>query len=51
MHFRAYLLVVGSYAVLRVALHGVQQGEEAQQRVAVTWRQQVEEVLEVLQLV
>ena len=46
-----YLLVLGSDGVLGEALHRVQQGEEAQQSVAVTGREQVEEVLQVLELV
>jgi len=46
-----YLLLVGAHAVLGEALHRVQQAEEAQQRVTVTGRQQVEEVLQVEELV
>ncbi|KAI3376147.1 hypothetical protein L3Q82_016671 [Scortum barcoo] len=46
-----HLLVVSPDAVLGEALHRVEEAEEAQQGVAVTGRQQVEEVLQVLKLV
>lgn len=46
----SHLLVICPDGVLGEALHRVQEAEEAQQRVAVAGRQQVQEVLQVLEL-